>query len=360
VELSRQGLTNAQIAERAGKSVDQVRRLRVSAMELLAIRIRMRLGGSSMGTCRSSRCRRMDDLTVREELLRIYMQDLEAGEVRPMSQYLALFPEHAEVDSEVLGRIEGAPPSASGALGTVAHYHLLRELGRGGQGEVYLAQDERLRRIVALKVLRGLGDETKDLLDRFRREAEVASRLDHPGICTVFDSGEAGGVAYIAMRFVEGETLAQRIARARSTTATAEEVASGSTSGLRTRAEVMGVVNLIEKAARALHAAHEASVVHRDVKPANLMITPEGDPVILDFGLAQDLAGGSPTLTRSGLLLGSAPYMSPEQILGRCSRLDRRTDVYSLGVTLYEALTLQRPFHAATREALYRKILPSC
>ena len=214
-------------------------------------------------------------------------------------------------------------------------------------------------------------------LARFRREAEAASRLDHPGICAVYEAGLDGNVPYIAMRFVEGESLAAKIASAKSqgeaSTDTSfvhladVEVPAGSPgrpgtdpsptpSGPTTRAEIMRIVQLIEKVARALHAAHEAGVLHRDMKPGNVMVTPEGEAVIMDFGLAYLEDEQLPTLTQTGEFFGTPAYMSPEQLLAQRVRLDRRTDVWSLGVMLYECVTLTRPFDAPTREGVYQAI----
>jgi serine/threonine protein kinase/formylglycine-generating enzyme required for sulfatase activity len=258
----------------------------------------------------------------------------------------------------------------------IGSYVLLREIGRGGQGVVYLAQDTRLGRLVALKVLSTLvGAISPGALQRFRREAEAASKLDHPGICAVYDAGEADGASYIAMRYVAGESLAKRIMRARSVPsgdgrplerepvdaaandpAPDSESPSGTPSTLK---DVMDVVRLIESTARALHEAHEAGLVHRDVKPGNIMITSDGQPIVLDFGLARDESREFSTLTQTGDLLGTPAYMSPEQLDSKRLPIDRRTDVYSLGVTLYESLTLKRPFDAPSSHEIYRKILSS-
>jgi serine/threonine protein kinase len=253
----------------------------------------------------------------------------------------------------------------------IGPFRILELVGRGGQGIVYLAEDERLHRKVALKVLTGWGLTSEAALKRFRREAEVASKLDHPGICTVYDAGVEDGVPYIAMRYVEGETLARKLSTAResagdeatSVVGLLEFEAAASTrpevdpsptpSGPTTHAEVMRVVRLVEEAARALHAAHESGVIHRDIKPGNIMVTAASEPVILDFGLARELEGDLPTLTHMGELFGTPAYMSPEQLAHQRIRLDRRTDVWSLGVTLYECLSLRRPFDTPTHEATY-------
>ncbi len=231
-------------------------------------------------------------------------------------------------------------------------FELERELGRGGQAVVWLARDTRLGRRVALKILER-GDFPIDSRDgrpgaaaRLRREAEVASRLDHPAICAIYEMGVLEGVSYIAMRYVEGETLAQELAAARKERACHDA-----------RRRIGRGVVLIERMARAVHAAHELHIIHRDIKPGNVMITASGEPVILDFGLARDASMDESTLTRTGGLLGSPAYMAPEQIDERLGGVDARADVWALGVMLYECVTLHRPFEAPTREGLFRAIL---
>jgi formylglycine-generating enzyme required for sulfatase activity/tRNA A-37 threonylcarbamoyl transferase component Bud32 len=244
-----------------------------------------------------------------------------------------------------LGPDDGGRFAADGAL--IGPYRVLREIGRGGQATVYLARDERLDRQVALKVLDAGAASDRTAIERFRREAEITSRLEHSGICPVYEVGQERGAIWIAMRYVQGRTLAHTISANR------RETPSGPT----TRADQARVLLLFEKAALALHAAHARGVIHRDVKPGNLMVTDDGEPVVLDFGLARDLEGDDSTLTLTGDLVGTPAYMSPEQIGARKFQLDARTDVWSLGVSLYEALTLKRPFDAPTREQLYLAIL---
>ena len=185
-------------------------------------------------------------------------------------------------------------------------------------------------------------------MERFRREAEVASKLDHPGICAVYDTGVEKGVPYIAMRLRPRDD-----ARGEDRGAIGRPRRSVRESTPRDRSRDRRV---IEKTARALHAAHEAGVIHRDIKPGNVMVSADGQPVILDFGLASDEDGDLQTLTQSGDLFGTPAYMSPEQLMAQTVRLDRRTDVYSLGVTLFECLALRQPFEAPTREAMYQAI----
>ena len=231
-------------------------------------------------------------------------------------------------------------------------YRLLRELGRGGQAVVWLAEDPRIGRKVALKVLPALGPGSEGILKRFQREASVTSQLEHPAICPVYEADLQGGVPYIAMRYVEGETLARRVARTRD--------AGGRAVVLRgtppQAPDWNGIATFFARTARALHLAHEAGVLHRDIQPANLMVTPEGEPVILDFGLARQDDPETPSLSLSGEHSGTPAYMSPEQMTGR-QRPDRRSDVYSLGCALFESLTGRAPFEAATLEALFHAVL---
>jgi len=253
------------------------------------------------------------------------------------------------------------PPDLPRILGD---FRLLREVGRGGMGVVYEAYQVSLDRRVALKLLHGGIMRRHEAVERFRREASLAARLEHPGICPVYEAGEIENMPFIVMRFVEGETLAARLRAMKADAAAARREAgtprtSPSSATRFRRSEILEVVYCLERVARALHAAHEIGMVHRDLKPGNIMVTPENDPVILDFGLARLEESDDATLTRSGQLIGTPAYMAPEQVSGQPphSRPDRRTDIYSLGVTLYECLTLVRPFEAVTREQLYRKIL---
>jgi serine/threonine protein kinase/formylglycine-generating enzyme required for sulfatase activity len=343
--------------------------------------------------------------TVTVEFLRDRIRrDRDAGDLRPLSDYLAAFSAedsvvaqayfavcqesvsppashdatiytHRSARSSILSVSTGGPvtPIEGGSSADqVGPYRLIKELGRGGQGAVHLAEDTRLGRRVALKVLTGVGSLTDANLKRFHREAELASKLDHPAICAVFDFGAFEGVPYIAMRFVEGETLAKRISNAKmpAQPAASEHIAIDDSPEPITQADTVAesasvttkiatgdIVRVMEKAARAIHAAHEAGVIHRDLKPGNIMVDATGEPVVLDFGLARDLEGDGVSITKSGDFLGTPAYMSPEQIASGHIHLDRRSDVYSLGVTLYECLTLCRPFDAPTREALYQAIL---
>lgn len=240
-------------------------------------------------------------------------------------------------------------------------YRLEHELGRGSQGAVFLATDTRLGRKVALKILPAWRLQGGSHARRFAREAELASRLDHPGLCSIYERGALQGTAFLAMRYVDGETLAQRIAREKTEHRRAGDLEGHAlrmadiSDGNSENDAITLVLQLFEQICDALAAAHDARLIHRDIKPGNILLDTKGRPVLLDFGLARHLEEDELTLT--GDLVGTPAYMSPEQIAAQRIELDQRSDIYSLGATLFECLTLRRPFEAATRTELYQQIL---
>ena len=245
----------------------------------------------------------------------------------------------------LLRAIAAAPDRPVDSVPTrIAHFRILERLGRGGMGVVYRAEDETLRRTVALKLLPDASgnDETRQ---RFLREARSAAAITHPNVAVVHQVGEADGRVYIAMELIEGENLRARLDRGRLDVGTARELAG--------------------QIARGLSAAHDKGIVHRDLKPENVMITPGGLVKLLDFGLAKPGVDRGPpsgptevglaktqTVVTSdeGRLMGTPEYMSPEQALGEA--LDVRSDVFSFGIVLYEMLTGARPFAGASTGAL--------
>ena len=212
---------------------------------------------------------------------------------------------------------------------TVNQYRIINRIGEGGMGVVYLAEDTRLHRKVALKFISNLSSKSTEEIARFSREAQAAARLNHPNICTVYELGETDNQTYIAMEYVEGFTLKKRLKE-------------GSI-------DEHDIRDWLEQIARGLLASHEAGVVHRDVKPANIMITSNGLVKIMDFGIAK-LVEADTELTKADTTIGTIAYMSPEQARGE--DIDQRTDIWSVGVILFEMLTGKRPFEGAFREAV--------
>jgi tRNA A-37 threonylcarbamoyl transferase component Bud32 len=253
------------------------------------------------------------------------------------------------------------PPSELGQLGD---FRLIREVGRGGMGIVYEAEQLSLNRQVALKVLPFAAAIDPRQLQRFKNEATAAAHLRHENIVPVYAVGCERGVHYYAMQFVEGQSLAALIAELRqpptevSSSLPAESTVQVARLATERDAGVLmhfdWVAGLGRQAALALEHAHRAGIVHRDVKPGNLLLDPHGQLWVTDFGLAQ--VTGDSGLTATGELLGTLRYASPEQALGKRGVVDHRSDVYSLGATLYELLTLRPPFDGRDRLELLRQI----
>ena len=230
---------------------------------------------------------------------------------------------------------------------TISHYRILEKLGEGGMGEVYRAEDTTLKREVAIKVLPERFTQDAERLARFEREAQLLASLNHPNIAAIHSFEHSDGVHFLAMELVEGETLAERVAKG--------------------PLPVEEALEVCRQIAEGLEAAHESGVIHRDLKPANVNLTPEGKVKILDFGLAKALEGEipaadishSPTrtdeMTSAGVILGTAAYMSPEQARGK--PVDKRTDIWAFGCVLFEALTGRQEFGGETISDCIAKVL---
>jgi WD40 repeat protein/tetratricopeptide (TPR) repeat protein len=221
-----------------------------------------------------------------------------------------------------------ASAPAAAAPVQVPGYEIIQELGRGGMGVVYWAWQSGLNRTVALKMILAGGHAGPEALARFRTEAEAVARLQHANIIQIHDIGEHDGRPYMALEYIDGGSLAEAL--------------NGTPWPARRAAA------LVETLARAIHHAHQQGIVHRDLTPGNVLMTKAGQPRITDFGLAKLLVGGGPTLTETGMILGTPSYMAPEQAAGQAKAIGPATDVYALGAVLYELLSGRPPFKAET------------
>ena len=216
-------------------------------------------------------------------------------------------------------------------------YEVQKELGRGQMGAVYLALDTELDRRVALKVARTSASGSAKLLKRMEIEARSAAKVDHPQICKVYDTGEIDGIRFIALQYIEGENLKQYLKRE------------------GRKREPKEAVRLVLQMLHALEAAHDQGVIHRDLKPENVMLNKNNEPVIMDFGLARTTIASSNAGLTQGMIVGTAAYMSPEQAAGKAEGIDHRSDLYAVGVMLFEMLTGEWPFNGGAIEVIGKK-----
>jgi tRNA A-37 threonylcarbamoyl transferase component Bud32 len=277
-------------------------------------------------------------------LLDQYLADLQAGRAPDRQRLLADHPELAGKLAQCLAGVDfihrAARPQEQ-APAQLGDFRVLREVGRGGMGVVYEAEQVSLKRRVALKVLRYGPASDEEAMRRFRREAETVAGLHHTNIVPVFASGCEQGVHFFAMQFIEGRSLADLL----------REQAQKADASLHPR----DVARWGMQAAEALAHAHQRGVIHRDVKPSNLLLDPHGVIWLTDFGLARRL--DETVLTMAGVVLGTPRYMSPEQVAAVQQPIDHRTDVYSLGATLYELATGRPAFEADNPQSLFARIL---
>jgi serine/threonine protein kinase len=324
-------------------------------------------------------------------VLEEYLEGLEDGAAPPPEEFIARYPEMGELlrayldelnqlhDMGALAQPGQAAPAAPGPALTgedrlLGDFRIIREVGRGGMGLVYEAEQVSLGRRVALKVLPFAATLDPKQLQRFKNEAVAAGQLHHTHIVPVYGVGCERGVHYYAMQFIDGQSLAGILTRLRETrdgvarpepgrvapSPAANQSPTAPVAALSTERSATSagyfrtVAQLALQAAEALEHAHQLGIVHRDIKPENLLVDAGGHLWITDFGLARFEADRN--LTRSGDLVGTLRYMSPEQALAKRALVDHRSDIYSLGVTVYEALTLERAYPASDREELLRQL----
>jgi len=306
------------------------------------------------------------------EILGRWRQRREHGHAGDPEQLIRDHPEFAAELAEHLAaeRLLDAMPGAAPAR--IGDFEILRELGRGGMGIVYEAEQLSMRRKVALKVLPVTITGTPQAVKRFQREAHAAGKLHHTNIVPIHAMGQHAGHWYYAMELVDGRPLSEVIAQLRRAANPTEQdlarVAQGSKPASSSRVDELDtdtgdrsyfrrVAETVASVADGLQLAHVEGVVHRDIKPSNLLLDGDGTLKIVDFGLARVDDAGGPAMTMTGDLLGTPIYMSPEQVMAKRKPVDHRTDVYSLGATLYELITLQPPFRGGSIHEVCTRIL---
>jgi WD40 repeat protein/serine/threonine protein kinase len=305
---------------------------------------------------------------VLDRLLGQFVRELASGRTVDLEQALPARPDLLAEVQQVFGMAQRLAARPVEQPPHIPGYEILGELGRGGMGTVFLARQERLGRTVALKALSAWQAASPKVRERFEREAQAVARLRHPLIVPILEVGDADGTPFFTMEVLDGRSLAQVLDALRERQVAPEQLTGGDLARAALGAlpdagppepwcatYIEAVCRLVLDAADALHHAHEHGIVHRDVKPSNLMVRRDGRALVLDFGLAQ--VGTEHGLTATGDFVGTPSYVAPEQIAHSHAGIDRRADVYSLGVTLYELLTLAVPFRDETLAQVFRQIL---
>ncbi|MBW1723067.1 MAG: protein kinase [Deltaproteobacteria bacterium] len=275
-----------------------------------------------------------------DKALAAYSYIAKGGDFRDVSERMAKLEEGDQ--SSTIGSHEGLTETSvlaeSGieSPGRIGRYEIIGELGKGAMGLVYKALDPKINRLLAIKTIRFSDEFDEDVIheikERFFREAEIAGRLSHPSIVTIYDVGEEGDLTYMVMEYLEGEDLEKYIERS-------------------TLLPFRKVLDVVARVAEALEFAHRAEVIHRDIKPANIMLLKNGGVKVTDFGIAKAI---SSSRTKTGVILGTPNYMSPEQIMGQ--KIDYRSDIFSLGVLFFQLLTGKTPFHGDNLSSLLYQI----
>lgn len=300
----------------------------------------------------------LNALELEGEALEAYLQEACAGDSELRAEVERLLQSHRMCEGNFLRIDEPSPGVESSGVvdepllakdSRLGKYRILRRIGEGGMATVYLAEHCELKNRVALKILPRLATTSPERVERFKREAVMVAKLRHPAIVSVHDVGEDQGLHFLVMDHIEGPTYAQFLRDARS-----RQSAEGE-KFVRGREYIQQQSEWIARIAEALEHAHQHGIVHRDVKPSNVLLRDGVEPLLADFGVAKNLL--EPSHTATGQLAGTAPYMSPEQARAVSSAIDPRSDVFSLGVMLYEALTLIQPFRGETLEETLNNVL---
>jgi len=252
--------------------------------------------------------------------------------------------------------VDAYPEVVRAAGENVAEFKLIREIGRGGMGVVYLAEDTILGRTVALKMISGYSSQSVQVRDRFRQEAKAAAMLSHPGIVSVYRFEDSMDPGFIAMEYIDGDTLEDKIKSSNPKPDSDMVQHQGSPTGSKneTSSDINRCVEIVADVAEALDWAHQQGVIHRDIKPSNILIDQHGRTKLTDFGIAMILE--EPAMTQVGQITGTFRYMSPEQIESAEIPVDHRTDVYSIGVVLYEMLSGRKPYEGENLVQILRKM----